>query len=68
MQQWEYLWITVRGTGVGQGVWDGITSQKLGKNVKTYLANLGKKGWELVSATTYSGSGSIELFFKRPKP
>lgn len=58
--KWEYWMVTVDADDVAVSVPGGRVS------LKEYLDQIGKQGWELVSACSHADTKQHKLYFKRP--
>ena len=66
MQRWEYLYLTIRHSGL-EYVLDQPTKTLRGDEIKSYINEFGSQGWELVAITDLEDDGQLfqRLWFKR---
>ncbi|HLG76979.1 MAG TPA: hypothetical protein VKX46_11235 [Ktedonobacteraceae bacterium] len=71
MPQWEYLVVTVKGTGSDRTV-QAVNGEELCNfplpKMHILINSLGEDGWEMTGSTSSSNCVVSDLFFKRPKP
>lgn len=71
MTQWEYLFVEVVEEKRLPRPWTvngaEIPNWKHGPSIYTYTEDLGREGWELISAPSNSKGALVGLVFKRPR-